>query len=126
MGKKINLAIFCLFYFGAGINHFWHPANYVKMIPPYLPYKEVINYVSGITEICCALLMSFPSTRKAAMYLIISLLIVFIPAHIYLIRLKGCVSTGFCFPEWVAWIRLFPFQFILMWWAYRTWKLCRT
>jgi uncharacterized membrane protein len=120
--KKINLIIFCVFYFGAGVNHFWHPANYIKIIPPYFPFKEAINYTSGIAEMCCAILMLFSATRKVSMYLTIFLLIIFIPAHIYLIQIKGCASPGFCFPEWVAWVRLFPFQFILMWWAYKTWK----
>lgn len=121
--KKINLAVLCLFYFGAGCNHFLHPVNYLAMIPPYLPLKEVINYVCGILEIICSLLMLFSSTRKFAMYLTIFLLIAFIPAHIYLIQLGGCVSHDFCFPAWVAWVRLFPFQFVLMWWAYKTWTL---
>ena len=120
MLKKINLAIFCLFYLGAGINHFWHPANYLSIIPPYFPYKELINYASGFLEICCSMLMAFYSTKRIAMYFTIILLIAFIPAHIYLIQLKGCASANFCFPEWIAWVRLFPFQFVLIWWAYKT------
>ncbi|MEO8415040.1 MAG: hypothetical protein ABI472_15340 [Ginsengibacter sp.] len=103
------------------MNHFWHPANYLKIIPPYFPFKEAINYTSGVLEICCSILMFFAVTGKYGMYLTISLLIAFIPAHIYLIQLKGCASNDFCFPEWIAWLRLFPFQFVLMWWAYTTW-----
>ncbi len=122
MFKKINLAIFCIFYFAAGCNHFWHPVNYIKIIPPYFPFKEFINYASGSLEIACSLLMLFSSTRKYGMYLIIFLLVAFIPAHIYLIQLHGCVSKNFCFPEWVVWVRLFPLQFVLMWWAFKTSK----
>ncbi len=121
--KKINLAIICLFYFIAGCNHFIHPANYIKIIPPYLPYKEAINYVSGSLEVIAAQLMLFVSTRKYGVWLIIFLLIAFIPAHVYLIQLHGCVSKGFCFPEWVAWVRLFPLQFLLIWWVYKTGKM---
>lgn len=120
MLKKINLVIFCLFYFGAGINHFWHPLNYLSLIPPYFPFKEMINYLSGILEISVALLMLFTSMRKMGGYLTIFLLIAFIPAHIYMIQLHGCVSPGLCYPAWVAWIRLFPLQFLLIWWAYKT------
>ncbi len=123
MLKKINLAVFCIFYFAAGCNHFWHPVNYIKLIPPYFSLKEFINYASGSLEIAGSLLMVFSSTRKYGMYVIIFLLIAFIPAHIYLIQLRGCVSKDFCFPEWVAWVRLFPVQFVLMWWAYKTWKV---
>ena len=123
MLKKINLTVFCLFYFGAGCNHFLHPLNYLEMIPPYFPFKEAVNYTSGILEISCSLLMMFSSTRKPAMYLAIILLVAFIPAHVYLIQLHGCISKDFCFSEWMAWVRLFPLQFILIWWAYKTWKL---
>ncbi len=121
--KKINLAVFCLFYFAAGCNHFLHPANYLKIIPLYFPFKLFINYASGTLEIICSVLMIFSAPRKFSMYLTIALLIAFIPAHIYLIQLGGCVSKSFCFPSWVAWIRLFPLQFILIWWAFETWKL---
>lgn len=123
MLKKINLIVFCVFYLGAGCNHFIHPQNYLKIIPPYFPYKEFINYSSGFLEINCSLLMLISYTRKYAMVLTIALLIAFIPAHIYLIQLNGCVSENFCFPAWIAWLRLIPFQFILMWWAYKTWML---
>ncbi len=46
------------------------------------------------------------------------MLIAFIPAHIYMIQMKGCMSEAMCIPEWAAWLRLFPLQFILMWWAW--------
>ncbi|MEO8766111.1 MAG: hypothetical protein ABI416_17545 [Ginsengibacter sp.] len=121
--KKINLAVFSLFYFSAGCNHFLRPANYLAMIPPYFPYKELVNYSSGILEIACSVLMLFRSRAKMAMRLTIFLLIAFIPAHIYLIQRRGCISDNFCFPAWVAWVRLFPFQFLLVWWAYKTSQL---
>jgi len=121
--KKINLSVFCFFYFTAGCNHFIHPENYLKIIPPFFSHKEAINYISGSLEVICAQLMLFHSTRKYGMYLTILLLVAFIPAHIYMIQLNGCVSRDFCFPEWIAWVRLFPLQFILIWWAYKTWKI---
>jgi uncharacterized membrane protein len=44
-------------------------------------------------------------------------LILFIPAHIYMIEKGGCMSIQMCLPAWVAWVRLFPLQFILIAWA---------
>ena len=118
--KKISLIAICLLYIGAGINHFWHPKSYVDLIPPYFPNRILLNYFSGIAEIFSGILMIIPSTRKLAALLIIALLIVFIPAHIYWIQMHGCISKYLCTPEWFAWIRLFPFQFVLMWWAWKT------
>ncbi len=123
MLRKINLSVICIFYFGAGCNHFVHPANYLSLIPPYFAHKEAINYISGSLEVIAAQLLLFNSTRKYGMYLTLLLLIVFIPAHIYMIQLLGCVTKTLCVPEWVAWLRLFPLQFVLMWWVYKTWKV---
>lgn len=120
--NKINLFLFCILSIGAGINHFWHPTSYLDLIPPYLPWKTFINYFSGVCEIGVGVLMLIPSTRKLAAILIIAMLVAFIPAHIYWIQMNGCVSDKLCKPVWVAWIRLFPFQFILMWWAWKTYK----
>ena len=126
MGRKINLAIFGIFYFVAGCNHFAHPGIYRQFIPPYFRYQEAINYVSGSLEVICAQLMLFAATRKFGMYLTILLLLVFIPAHVYMIQLHGRISREFSFPEWVAWVRLFPLQFVLIWWAYKTWAVFKT
>jgi uncharacterized membrane protein len=123
MGRKINLAVFCIFYFVAGCNHFAHPGFYVKLIPPYFAHPEAINYVSGSLEVICAQLMLFAATRKYGMYLTILLLLLFIPAHVYMIQWHGRIFRESYFPEWVAWLRLFPFQFILIWWAYKTWAV---
>ncbi|MBA2250572.1 MAG: hypothetical protein H0W12_10340 [Chitinophagaceae bacterium] len=124
--KKLSLVILCIFYTGAGINHFWHPASYLDLIPPYFPAKMLINIISGICEISFALLMLFPLTRKAGAILIIALLTAFILAHVYMIQMHGCVSVRLCVPEWVAWLRLFPLQFVLMWWAWKTYQWNKT
>lgn len=108
-------------YIVAGINHFWHPKTYLDLIPPYFPNHDLLNVISGSCEIIAGVLMIIPFTRKIAAYLIIALLIAFIPAHIYLIQQKGCVSKYLCVAEWIAWVRL-PLQIILMWWAWKTYK----
>ncbi len=120
--KKISLILICALYIGAGINHFWHPIGYWDLIPPCFPYKHALNIISGFFEILAGILMIIPSTRKFGAILIIMLLVAFVPAHIYWIQMHGCVSKIICSPEWFAWVRLFPFQFILMWWAWKTYK----
>lgn len=120
--KKISLVLLCTFYIGAGINHFWHPKGYLDLIPPYFSNHYLLNIISGVFEIIGGILMMIPFTRKISAWLIIALLIAFIPAHIYWIQQKGCVSNYLCVAEWIAWIRLFPFQFILMWWAWKTYQ----
>ena len=118
MIKKISLILMAGFYLLAGINHFVHPANYYLLIPPFLPFHHLINIVSGLAEITLALLLPFSCTRGVACYGIILLLILFIPAHVYMIQKGGCIAPGLCVVLWVAWIRLIPLQFILMLWAW--------
>ena len=116
--KRISLIIMIVFYLVAGINHFRNPAAYYRIIPDYLPYPYLINVASGIAEIVLAILLVFSATRKFAAYAIIVMLIVFIPAHIYMIQKGWCMSPGHCLPAWATWIRLFPLQFLLIWWAW--------
>lgn len=116
--KKISLVLLLLLYMAAGINHFVHPATYIKLIPPYFPGAALINWVSGGAEIIAALLLIKSATRKYGAYLIIFLLVAFIPAHIYMVKTGWCIRSGYCFPEWVIWLRLFPIQFLLMYWAW--------
>ncbi len=118
MLKKISLVLLIILYAGAGINHFIHPTGYYSIIPPYLPNPYLINIAAGIAELICAALLIIPTTRKLAVYLIIAMLIAFIPAHIYMIQKGGCMGKEICIPLWGAWLRLFPLQFILIAWAW--------
>lgn len=117
MVKNISLIIMTVFYLVSGINHFLHPDNYYPLIPPYLPFPQFINITSGVAEIVLSALLIFPTTRKVGAYGIVILLILFIPTHIYMIQKGGCMSIKICLPAWVAWVRLFPLQFILIVWA---------
>ncbi len=107
-----------VFYIVAGINHFRNPENYYVIIPSYLPNPVLINIISGIAEIVLGILLIFPKTRKLAAYGIIILLVAFIPAHICMIQKGWCMGSGYCLPAWATWVRLFPLQFLLMWWAW--------
>ena len=118
MFKKISLVLLIILYAGGGINHFIHPTGYYSIIPPYLPNHYLINILAGIAEISCAVLLMIPDTRKLGAYLVIAMLIAFIPAHIYMIQKGGCMGTEICIPLWGAWLRLFPLQFILIAWAW--------
>ncbi|MEJ7768673.1 MAG: DoxX family protein [Chitinophagaceae bacterium] len=120
--KRPNFSLYLqvMVYAAAGINHFVHPDFYLRIIPPYLPDHSLLNALSGISELLLAVLLLFPFTRNIAVYGLIALLIAFIPAHIYLIQISQCSTPGFCLPLAIAWIRLLPGQFLLIWWA---WKL---
>lgn len=97
--KKLSSLVLCSFYIVAGYNHFRDPKFYLDLTPPYFPDHPLINILSGVFEIIAGILMIIPVTIKLAAYLIIAILISFIPAHIYLIQMKGCVSKKLCVAE---------------------------
>lgn len=111
--QKILLYIMCLAYVGAGINHFRNPDFYVKMIPPFLPSPELLNYISGAAEIILGLLLVWKPARKLAAFGIILLLIAVYPANIYM----AIDPEKFGVPLWAALVRL-PLQFLMIAWAY--------
>ena len=103
------------FYVFAGVNHFINPQFYYDLIPDYLPFHELINVVSGLAEIILGIGVIFQKTRKWSSYLLVTMLISFIPAHIYFIQIGSCVEGGMCVSEWIGWARLLIIHPLLIW-----------
>ena len=101
----------------AVINHFRKPEAYYGLIPPYLPEHVILTILAGIAEISFSLLLIFTATRKWAAYGIILMLLAFIPAHIYFIKVGSCLP-GLCLPQWVGWLRLVVIHPLLLLWAW--------
>lgn len=97
-----------------GIAHFANTEFYLKAMPSYIPFHEVIVYASGIIEILLGILLVIPkTTRKAALAIIILFIAVF-PANV------NMYLNHADFPdmsESSLLLRL-PIQLILIAWAY--------
>ena len=116
--KKILLYFMSAFYILAGINHFVNPQFYIDLIPPYFPFKEFINILSGVIEIVLGILLIPNKSRKLAGYAIILMLIAFIPSHVYFIQIGSCIEEGLCVSEIMGWVRLIIIHPLLIAWAY--------
>ncbi|MEP7270402.1 MAG: MauE/DoxX family redox-associated membrane protein [Acidobacteriota bacterium] len=104
------------FFFAAGINHFRNPAFYLRMMPPYLPWHEGLNYVSGFFEIVLGVMVLVPRWTRLAGWGLIALLIAIFPANLHM-----ALNPEF-FPElppYAYYIRL-PFQLVFIAWVYWT------
>ena len=102
------------FYVMVGLSHFKNPKWYLQIIPPVLPLKLELVYISGIFEIILGLLLLFKNTRPLAGWGLIILLIAVYPANIYLAITNGeAMETS----PLIAWGRL-PIQFIFISLAY--------
>ncbi len=77
-----NVAMCCMLMLTA-IGHFKFTEGMVMMLPPVIPFKTAVVYVSGIVEIILGLMLLLPSMRNVAGNLLIILFIVMLPANIY-------------------------------------------
>lgn len=112
--KKIFLYVMAVFYIGAGINHFWHPEYYIKIMPSYLSYHAELVFISGVFEILCGILLIPERTRRIGAWLTIFLLIVVFPANIQMTVNYNNENN----PDlWIAVLRL-PVQIFLIWWVW--------
>ena len=114
MMKRFLVYVMAIFYFFAGINHFWHPDGYVKIMPTYLPYHLPLVYISGVIESLLGLLLIPKKTRRLAAWLVIALLIAVFPANIQMAVDFWKEKNAYL---WVAILRL-PLQVVLIWWAW--------
>ena len=118
--NKIALWLMIIFYFSAGINHFIKPEMYLTILPPYLPYPNALNLLSGAFEMLFALLLIPLKTRVLSAWGIILMLIVFMPVHIFMISKANSgdyLLGNFNITLFIAWLRI-PIQFIFILWAF--------
>jgi uncharacterized membrane protein len=106
--------LFGLFFIAAGVNHFIHPAMYVAIMPPYLPWHLPLVHVSGACESALGALLLLPPTRRMAGWGLVALLIAVFPANVHM------ATHAALYPEIPAialWVRL-PLQGLLIAWAW--------
>ena len=109
-----SIVIMSIFYIGIGFKHFTNPMWFVKIVPPILPYKLSLVYISGFFEILFGTMLLFPYTRYVAAWGLIMLLIAVFPANIYLAMTNGAALNT---TPLIACGRL-PFQFVFIGIAY--------
>ncbi len=111
--KRISFLLMSLLYVAAGVNHFIQPVFYVNIIPHYFPIPLELVYISGVCEIAFGVLVLFKKTRKTASWLIIAMLIAFLPVHLQMV-IDNYSLLGLMF--WISVIRI-PLQYVLIKWA---------
>ena len=112
--KPLSIIVMSWFYISAGLLHFTNTNWFLQIVPPYLPLKLELVYVSGFFEIIFGLMLVLPSLRYYAGWGLVLLLIAVYPANIYLAQTNGAAMNT---SALVAWGRL-PFQFLFIGIAY--------
>ena len=112
--KPLSIYVMGLFYVSVGYKHFQDPEWFIQIVPPILPFKLTLVYISGIFEILLGILLMVPAFQSIAARGLIILLICVYPANIYLALTSGAAMNTS--PE-IAWGRL-PLQFVFLGLAY--------
>ena len=113
--KTILRYLMAALYVAAGINHFWHPETYLKIMPPYFPAPELLNYAAGIVEIVLGVMLCFKRTQNIAAWAIAIMLTVFLTVHIYMLQ-QAYSNDNYIISSTSAWLRL-ALQPVLISWA---------
>lgn len=112
---RVGRAVMGVLYVGAGVAHFVLTRMYERAMPEYLPAHRELVLVSGAAEILGGVGVMVPTTRRAAAWGIVALLVAVFPANVWMAqhpeRWPGV-------PVWALWARL-PLQGVLVWWAWR-------
>ncbi|MFH6992489.1 MauE/DoxX family redox-associated membrane protein [Flavobacterium sp. FlaQc-48] len=114
MNLPWHLYLMAVLYIIAGLNHFWNPGMYIRIIPPYFSNPKLLNTLSGAAEIILGILLLFPATSHFAAWGIIALLIAVFPSNIFMYQKK---KGPFSLLKFILLIRL-PLQIVLIFWAY--------
>tara|TARA_B100001559_G_scaffold320172_1_gene331543 strand:+ start:1514 stop:1915 length:402 start_codon:yes stop_codon:yes gene_type:complete len=112
--KPVSIIVMSWFYISAGLSHFINVNWFLQIVPPYLPIKLELVYLSGLFEVTLGIMLIVPSLRYYAGWGLILLLIAVYPANIYVAQTNGAAMN---ISALVAWIRL-PFQFLFIGIAY--------
>ena len=82
--KAVVRVVFGAFFVLAGVTHFTNRAFFESIVPPYLPWPELLVQVSGVAEIALGFLLWLPPTTRLAAWGLIALLIAVFPANIHM------------------------------------------
>nr|WP_295874355.1 hypothetical protein [uncultured Chitinophaga sp.] len=113
-----NLAMCCMLCFTA-LGHFLFPKGMVMMIPPVVPFKKAMVYITGVAEIIMGILLLVPSLREMTGWVMIIFFFLILPANIYAaikhVNLEKATYNG-PGPRYL-WFRV-PEQLLFIAWVY--------
>ena len=113
--RLAGLVVQALLYVAAGINHFWHSATYVAIMPSHYNHPLGLVQISGAAEILGGIGLLIPQARRFSAWGIVAMLLVYFDVHIYMVQHAADRFANL--PVWLLYARL-PMQFVLIYWAW--------
>lgn len=108
-----GLGIAFIFFF---VGHFVKTQGMVEMLPPWVPFRFALIYITGVIELLIGVALFIPRYQSLAAKAAIVAFVIFFPANIYA-ALNGVGLGGHQWGPVYLLIRG-PLQIILIAWAY--------
>lgn len=105
-----------LFFALAGIAHFVRTEGMSQMLPPSVPYRVELIYLTGILELLGAIGVWIPRLTRLTGICLIVMLVGVLPANIYSALSRVDFGGHGGGPIYLL-VRV-PFQLFLIWWTY--------
>lgn len=98
------------------IGHIVKTEGMVEMLPPWVPFRLLLIYLTGALELAVGLALFVPKLQNVAAKSAIAIFIIFFPANVY----AALNATGLGGHQWGAIYLLIrtPLQLILIGWTY--------
>lgn len=113
LAGTVGLSLAFVFF---GVGHFAATAAMVDMLPPWVPERVLIVYLTGVLEWSLAGMLLVRRFRRAAGWMCIAVLVAFFPANVYAALNSIGMGGHQCGPIYLL-IRA-PLQLVLIAWTY--------
>ncbi len=101
------------------IGHFLFPEGMAMMLPEFLPFRELLIYLSGVFEFLLGIGLVLPKYSKTSGVVAIAFFLLILPVNIYASMHNINYQTGELDGPGLAylWFRI-PLQFVFIGWVY--------
>lgn len=110
---RVGLSLFFLF---TSIGHFIKTEAMAEMLPPFVPYRSGLIYLTGILELLGGVGVWIPGLTRLTGLLLILMLIGILPSNIYSAINRVDFGGHGAGPAYLL-VRI-PFQLFVIWWTY--------
>lgn len=110
---RVGLTLFFLF---SALGHFVRTEPMAEMLPPSVPYRIELIYVTGVFELLGAIGVWIPRLTRIVGLLLIVMLVGLLPANIYSAFNRVDFGGHGAGPSYLL-VRI-PFQLFAIWWTY--------
>jgi uncharacterized membrane protein len=100
-----------------GAGHFAQTEAMAEMLPPWVPARIPLVYVTGVIELAAAIAVLIPRLRRLTGWALAAMLVGFLPVNIYAAVNRVGMGGHVWGPVYLL-IRV-PLQLILLWWVWR-------